>query len=85
MGQGATLLRGEEYKDFDAGVRLQKKVKKNDVKSQKEQTAKDAAARALDESTMLCQHCQRSIVREQWLHAHEQVCDESVERVLIAT
>ncbi len=47
-------MRGEEHKDFDASVRLQKKVKKNDVKSQKEQTTKDAAAKALDESTMVC-------------------------------
>ena len=54
-GQGAILLRGEEHKDFDAGVRLQKEVKKNDVKAQKEETSKDAAARAVSESeVMLC-------------------------------
>ena len=52
-GQGARLLRGEAHKDFDSGVRLQKEVKKNDVKSQKEQTAKDATVRALAESTMM--------------------------------
>ncbi len=34
-GQGARLLRGEEHKDFDADVRFQKQVKKNDVTAQK--------------------------------------------------
>ena len=29
------ILRGEEHKDFDADVRLQKQVKKNDVTAQK--------------------------------------------------
>ncbi len=43
-GQGARLLRGEEHKDFDAGVRLEKEVKKNDWKSQKEETEKDVAS-----------------------------------------
>ncbi len=52
-GQGARLLRGEEHKDFDAGVRLLKEVKKNDLKTQKEETAKDAAARALSESGVM--------------------------------
>ena len=33
-GQGARLLRGEEYKDFDAGVRIQTEVKKNDEGSE---------------------------------------------------
>ena len=36
-GQGARLVRGEEHKHFDAGVRLQKEVKKNDFKAQKEE------------------------------------------------
>jgi hypothetical protein len=59
-GQGARLLRGEEHKDFDTGVRLQKDVKKNDLKAQKEETAKAAAARAVSESgVMLCRHCGR--------------------------
>jgi hypothetical protein len=57
-GQGARLLRGEEHKGLDAGVRLQKEVKKNDVKAQKEQAAKDAAARVLAASrVMLCKIC----------------------------
>jgi hypothetical protein len=34
-GQGARLLRGEEHKDFDTDVRLQKEVKKNDVRTQR--------------------------------------------------
>ena len=59
-GQGARLLRGEEHKDFDAGVRLQKEVKKNDVKAQKEQAVKDTATRAVAESrVMLCRNCAR--------------------------
>ena len=47
------------YKDFDAGVvRLQKEVKKNDVKTQKEQEVKDTVTRALAESrVMLCRNC----------------------------
>ena len=50
------LLRGEEHKDFDTGVRLQKEVNKNDVKAQKEQTVKDEVTRALAESrVMLCE------------------------------
>ena len=57
-GQGARLLRGEEHKDFDADVRLQKEVKKNDVRAQKQETAKDTAARAVAETrVMLCQYC----------------------------
>jgi hypothetical protein len=34
-GQRARLLRGEENKDFDTDVRIQKEVKKNDLKVQK--------------------------------------------------
>ncbi len=57
-GQGARLVRGEEHKHFDAGVRLQKEVKKNDFKDQKEETAKAAAPRAVSEAgVMLCRHC----------------------------
>ena len=57
MGQGARLLRGEEHKTFDTGVSLQKKVKKNDVKTQKEQVVKDASTRALAESrVILCRN-----------------------------
>jgi hypothetical protein len=52
-GQGARLVRGEEDKHFDAGVRLQKEVKKNDLKAQREETAKDTAARTDAESTVL--------------------------------
>jgi hypothetical protein len=37
-GQGARLVRGEEHKHFDAGVRLRQEVKKNDLKTQKEET-----------------------------------------------
>ena len=78
-GQGARLLRGEEHKDFDAGVRLQKEVKKNDLKAQKEETAKDAAARAVSESgVMLCRHCDRAFVRQQCLCAHEDGCVEQL-------
>ena len=59
-GQGPRLLRGEENKDFDTGVSLQKEVKKNDVKDQKEQTVKNASTRALVESrVILCQNCAR--------------------------
>ena len=38
-GQGARLLRGEEHKDFDTDVRLQKEVKRNDVRAQRHETA----------------------------------------------
>jgi hypothetical protein len=39
-GQGTRLLRGDEHKKFDAGVRLQKEVKKNNLKTQKEDLAR---------------------------------------------
>jgi hypothetical protein len=78
-GQGARLLRGEEHKDFDAGVRLQKEVKKNDVKAQKEQAVKDTADRAVAESrVMLCRNCARPFEREKCLRKHEQVCHEQL-------
>ena len=78
-GQGARLLRGEEHKDFDKGVRLQKEVQKNDLKAQKEETSKDAAARAVSESgVMLCRHCDRAFVRQQCLRAHEDGCLEQL-------
>jgi hypothetical protein len=38
-GQGSRLLRGEEHKDFDTDVRLQKEVKRNDVRAQRHETA----------------------------------------------
>ncbi len=76
-GQGARLLRGEEYKDFDTGVRLQKEVKKNNLKAQKEETAKDTSARTVAESgVMLCRHCVKSFVCQQCLRAHEKGCVE---------
>ena len=79
-GQGARLLRGEEHKDFDAGVRFQKEVKKNDLKSQKEETAKDATARAVSESgVMLCRHCEKAFVREQCFRTHEDCCLEQLD------
>ena len=52
-GHGARLLRGEEHKDFEVGVSLQKEVKKNDVKAQTEQTVKDTATGAVAESRYL--------------------------------
>ena len=62
-GQGSRLLRGEEHKDFDADVRLQKEVKRNDVRSQRHETAKETAVRAVAESrVMLCQYCSQSFV-----------------------
>ena len=78
-GQGARLLRGEEHKDFDAGVRLQKEVKKNDLKAQKEETAKHTAVRTVAESgVMLCRHCAKPFVRQQCLRAHEEGCVEKL-------
>jgi hypothetical protein len=63
-GQGARLLRGEEHNQFDAGVRLQKEVKKNDLKAQREETAKDTATRTDAESgVMLCRHCVKPLMR----------------------
>jgi hypothetical protein len=38
-GQGSRLLRGTEHKDYDAAFSLEKEVKKNDLKVQKEETA----------------------------------------------
>jgi hypothetical protein len=78
-GQGARLVRGEEHKHFDAGVRFQKEVKKNDLKAQKEETAKDSAARAVSESgVMLYRHCAKTFVRQQFLRAHEDGCLEKL-------
>jgi hypothetical protein len=77
-GQGARLLRGEEHKDFDAGVRLQKEVKKNDLKAQKDETAKEAATRAVSESRVMCRHCDRSFVLQERLCAHEDGCVEQL-------
>ena len=57
-GQGTRLLRGEEHKDLDAVVRIEKQEEKNDVKAQKEQTSKDTTVRAVIESgVMLCRNC----------------------------
>ena len=79
-GQGSRLLRGEERKDLDAVVRLEKQVKKNDVKTQKEQTAKDTATRAVVESgVMLCRNCVEPFVRQKCLCAHEQVCVDQLD------
>jgi hypothetical protein len=76
-GQGTRLLRGEEHKDFDADVRFQKEVKKNDVRAQKKQTAKDTVTRSVAESrVMLCQYCSQSFVRQQCFRAHEDRCVE---------
>ncbi len=60
-----------------AGVRLQKEVKKNDVKAQQEEAAKAATARAVSESgVMLCRHCDKVFERQQCLCAHEDGCLE---------
>ncbi len=78
-GQGARLLRGEEHKDFNAGVSLQKEVKKNDLKAQKQETAKDTAARAVAESgVMMCRHCVKPFVLQQRFRAHEDGCVEQL-------
>ena len=78
-GQGARLLRGEEHKDCDAAVRLQKEVQKKDLKVQKEETAKDTAARTVAESgVMVCRHCSKSFVRQQWFRSHEEGCVEEL-------
>ena len=54
-GEGARLLSGEEHKDFDTVVRLEKEVKSIDVKDQKEQTVKDTTVRVVVESgVMMC-------------------------------
>jgi hypothetical protein len=76
-GQGARLVRGEEHKHFDTGVRLRKEVKKNDLKTQKEETEKAEADRAVSESgVMLCRHCGKVFERQQCLRAHEDGCLE---------
>jgi len=80
-GQGARLLRGEEHKDCDAAVRLQKEVEKNDLKVQKEETAKDTDVRTVAESgVMVCRHCVKSFVRQQWFRSHEDGCVEELVR-----
>ena len=54
-------------------------MKKNDLKAQKEETAKDAAARAVSESgVMLCRHCEKAFVRQQYFRAHEDGCLEQL-------
>ena len=54
---------------------LQKKVKKNDLKVQKEETAKDTADRTVAESgVMVCRHCSKSFVRQKWFRSHEEGC-----------
>ena len=54
-------------------------AKKGDVKAQKQQAVKDAAARALAESrVMLCRNCARPFEREKCLRKHEQVCHEQL-------
>ena len=78
-GQGARLLRGAEHKDCDAAVRLQKEVKKNDLKVQKEETATDAATTTVAESgVMVCRHCSKGFVRQQWFRSHEEGCVEQL-------
>ncbi len=63
--------------NFDADVRLQKEVKKNDVRGQRHETAKETAARAVAESrVMLCQYCSQSFVRQEWFRTHEDRCVE---------
>ncbi len=74
-GQGSRLLRGTEHKDYDAAVSLQKEVKKNDVKVQKEETAKDTGSTTVAESgVMVCRHCSKGFVRQQWFRSHEEGC-----------
>jgi hypothetical protein len=52
-------------------------VKKNDLKAQMEETAKDTADRAVSESgVMLYRHCDRAFVHQQRLRAHEDGCVE---------
>ncbi len=78
-GQGARLLRGEERKDCDSAVRLQKEVKKNDLKVQKEEAAKDTAVRTVAESgVMVCRHCSKFFVCLQSFRAHEEGCVEQL-------
>jgi hypothetical protein len=80
-GHGARLLRGEEHKDCDAAVRLQKEVEKNDLKIQKEETAKDTTVRTVTESgVMVYRHCPKSFVRQQWFRSHEDGCVEELVR-----
>jgi hypothetical protein len=78
-GQGARLLRGEEHKDCDTAVRLEKEVTKNDFKVQKEEAAKDAAARTVAESgVMVYRHCSKSFVRQKCFRSHQEVCVEEL-------
>ena len=52
--------------DFDAGDRLQKEVKKNDLKVQKEETVKNTVTRGVSESgVILLRHCDRPFVCQQ--------------------
>ena len=52
-------------------------MKKNDVRAQRHETAKETAARAVAESrVMLCQYCSQSFVRQQYFRAHEDRCVE---------
>ena len=54
-------------------------MKKNDLKVQKEETAKDTAARTVAESgVMVCRHCSKSFVRQQWFRSHEEGCVEEL-------
>jgi hypothetical protein len=80
-GQGARLFRGEEHKDYDAAVRLQKEVKKNDLKVQKEEVAKDTATRTVSESgVMVYRNCSKSFVCLQSFRTHEEGCVEQLAR-----
>jgi hypothetical protein len=78
-GQGPRLLRGEEHKDVDVVVGLEKQVKKNDVKVQKEQaTVKDTSSRSVGESgVMLCRNCVNPFMsQKRCSRSHEQVSVE---------
>ena len=70
---------GEQSTKTDAAVRLQKEVKKNDLKVQKEETATDAATTTVAESgVMVCRHCSKGFVSQQWFRSHEEGCVEQL-------
>ncbi len=53
------------------------KVKMNEWKAQKQETAKDTSARAVVESgVMMCQYCAKPFMRQQRFRAHEDGCVE---------
>ena len=54
-------------------------MKKNDLKVQKEETVTDAATTTVAESgVMVCRHCSKGFVRQQWFRSHEEGCVEQL-------